>query len=291
MSVRVGAKLPHSGPLATKLGVGAMAARLEAAGFDSIWVSDHIVFPTHVRSRYPFAADGRVTWALDVDYIEPLIALTAAGMATSKVELGTSVLILPQRNPVLFAKQAASVDMLSGGRLALGVGVGWLREEFEALDADFDERGRVLDEWLDITRRCWTGKAGPYTGRFYHLGEEIYCRPAPSPPPPVLIGGMSEHALRRAGRLADGWIAQFSVDDVSSEAIRKGLAAMAAAAGAKRTFRIVVRVTGADHALDRLVRRLGEIANAGATDVVVDVDWADDDGPARAADALRAAVA
>src|SRR5215472_5456669 len=152
VSVRIGAKLPHSGPLPASLGLVKMAQRLEYAGFDSIWVSDHVVFPHEVRSRYPFSADGRPTWAMDIDYIEPLVALAAIAPATSRAEIGTSVLILPARNPVLFAKQAASVDVLSHGRLVLGVGVGWLREEFEALGADFDDRGAVLDEWVDIAR-------------------------------------------------------------------------------------------------------------------------------------------
>ena len=291
MSLRLGAKLPHSGPLPARLGLGAMAARLEAAGFDSIWVSDHVVFPSEVRSRYPFAPDGRVTWPLDVDYVEPLIALAAAGAATSRVELGTSVLIVPMRNPVVFAKQAASIDFLAHGRLVLGVGAGWLREEFEALGADFEHRGEVLDEWLDIARRCWTGTAGPFAGRFYSLPEQVYCRPAPAEPIPVLIGGMSRAALERAGRSADGWLAQFALDDLPAETVADGLATMRGAASGRRDFRVAVRVTGADRRLGELAPRLSELEAAGASDVIVDVDWSHDDGPARAADSLRAAAA
>ena len=290
MSLRIGAKLPHSGPLVTRLGLVAMALRLEAAGFDSIWVSDHVVFPHEVRSRYPFAEDGRVTWALDVDYIEPVIALSAVASATTRVELGTSVLILPLRNPVMFAKQAACIDVLSGGRLVLGVGAGWLREEFEALGANFGERGAVLDEWLDIARRCWSGSAGPYEGKFYRLPEAIYCRPVPKRVPPVLIGGMSLRALERAGRIADGWLAQFSIDNLSEEAVRSGLDTMRAAGGA-RGIRVVVRVTGGPDRVGELAPRLTTLAAAGATEVVVDVDWDQEDGAARAGEALRSAVA
>jgi probable F420-dependent oxidoreductase len=294
VSLRLGAKLPHSGPLPARLGLVRMAAKLEAAGFDSIWVSDHVVFPHTVRSRYPFAPDGRVTWPVDIDYIEPVVTLSAIISATSIAELGTSVLILPTRNPVLFAKQAACIDVLSGGRLVLGVGAGWLREEFSALGADFDSRGGVLDEWLDIARRCWTGSAGPYEGRFYRLEEPIYCRPVPVRNPPVLIGGMSRRALERAGRIADGWLAQFSMDDLSEDAVGAGLAAVNAAASREpsgREFRVVVRVTGAQRRLDELGRRLAPLAAAGATEVIVDVDWDRDDGPARAIESLRAAVA
>ena len=294
MSLRLGAKLPHSGPLPARLGLARMAATLETAGFDSLWVSDHVVFPQTVRSRYPFAADGRITWQVDVDYIEPIVTLAAITSVTSRAEIGTSVLILPTRNPVLFAKQAACIDVLSGGRLVLGVGAGWLREEFSALGADFESRGAVLDEWLDIARRCWTGSAGPYEGSFYRLEEPIYCRPVPVRDPPVLIGGMSPTALKRAGRIAGGWLAQFSMEDLSEEVVGAGIDALRAAASGPnrgRKFRVAVRVTGAQQRLDELARRLRALAAAGATDVIVDVDWDRDDGPARAFEALRSAVA
>lgn len=292
MSMRIGAKLPHSGPLPARLGLVPMAQRLDVAGFDSMWVSDHVVFPREVRSRYPFSVDGRPTWPMDVDYIEPIVALSAVAPATSSLEIGTSVLILPMRNPVLFAKQAANIDVLSGGRLVLGVGVGWLREEFGALDADFDSRGAVLDEWIEIAKLCWTGSAGPYEGRHYRLQDAVYCRPVPARMPPVLIGGMSKLALERAGRIADGWVAQFSIDDIDEKTIADGLATMISAARrTERSFRVIVRVTGAEHRLDDLSGRLGSLSHAGATDVVVDIDWSIEDGAARALETLRAAVA
>jgi probable F420-dependent oxidoreductase len=297
-ALRLGAKVPNSGALAFRLGAARMAAALEAAGFESVWTSDHVVFPHEVRSRYPFAADGRVTWPVDVDYLEPVVALSAMTSTTAKAELGTSVLILPMRNPIMFAKQAACIDAISGGRLVLGVGVGWLREEFEALDADFDARGAVLDEWLSIARRCWTGTVEPFEGRYYTLPEAIYCRPTPTRHVPVLIGGMSRRAQERAGRIADGWLAQYSLETLSESGIADGLAVLreaAAAAGRPPAeldrFRIVVRVTGADRKLDLLATRLEALAGAGATELVVDVDWDDDSGPARSFDLLRSAVA
>jgi probable F420-dependent oxidoreductase len=297
-ALRLGAKVPNSGALAFRLGAARMAATLEAAGFESVWTSDHVVFPHEVRSRYPFAADGRVTWPVDVDYLEPVVALSAMTSTTAKAELGTSVLILPMRNPIMFAKQAACIDAISGGRLVLGVGVGWLREEFEALDADFDARGAVLDEWLSIARRCWTGTVEPFEGRHYRLPEAIHCRPTPARHVPVLIGGMSRRAQERAGRIADGWLAQYSLETLSESGIADGLAVLreaAAAAGRPPAeldrFRIVVRVTGADHKLDLLATRLEALADAGATELVVDVDWDDDGGPARSFDLLRSAVA
>ena len=297
-TLRLGAKVPNSGTLTFRLGGARMAATLEAAGFDSIWTSDHVVFPHEVRSRYPFAADGRITWPVDVDYLEPVVALSAMTSTTANAELGTSVLILPMRNPIMFAKQAACIDAISSGRLVLGVGAGWLREEFEALNADFDARGAVLDEWLSIARRCWTGSIEPFEGRYYRLAEAIHCRPTPARHVPVLIGGMSRHAQERAGRVAEGWLAQYSLETLSERGIADGLAVLREA-GAKAGrpaaeldgFRIVVRVTGADHKLDVLAIRLESLAAAGATEVVVDVDWDDDGGPARSFDVLRSAVA
>jgi probable F420-dependent oxidoreductase len=296
-ALRLGAKVPNTGPV-FRLGVARMAAMLESAGFDSIWTSDHVVFPRDVRSRYPFAADGRITWPVDVDYLEPVVALSAMTSITAKAELGTSVLILPTRNPILFAKQAACVDKISGGRLVLGVGVGWLREEFEALGADFEARGAVLDEWISIARRCWTGTVEPFEGRFYRLAEAIYCRPTPARHVPVLIGGMSRYAQERAGRIADGWLAQYSLDDLSESGIADGLAVLRKAgtrAGRPPAeldhFRVVVRVTGTDRKLDVLATRLESLEGAGATELVVDVDWETDAGPAKGFDILRSAVA
>jgi probable F420-dependent oxidoreductase len=296
--LRLGAKVPNSGPLPFRLGTSRMAAMLEGAGFESIWTSDHVVFPHEVKSPYPFAADGRMTWPADIDYLEPVVALSAMTATTSSAELGTSVLILPMRNPILFAKQAACIDVLSGGRLVLGVGVGWLREEFEALGADFKSRGTVLDEWLRIARQCWTGSVEPFEGLHYRLPQAIYCRPVPLRRPPVLIGGMSRNALQRAGRIADGWLAQYSLEDLSETGVADGLSALKQAghdagrpASELEAFRIVVRVTGADRKLDVLATRLTSLSEAGATDLIVDVDWDGADGPARSFDILRSAVA
>ena len=297
-AIRLGAKVPNSGALAFRLGAAQMAATLEEAGFDSVWTSDHVVFPHQVQSRYPFAADGKVTWPLDVDYLEPVVALSAMTSTTSRAELGTSILVLPMRNPIMFAKQAACVDAISGGRLVLGVGAGWLREEFEALSADFEARGAVLDEWLSIARRCWTGTIEPFEGKHYRLGEAIYCRPTPARRVPVLIGGMSHHAQERAGRIADGWLAQYSLENLSESGIAAGLAALRKAgseAGRSQAeldgFRLVVRITGADRKPGAVAARLESLAAAGATEVVVDVDWDDERGPRRSLDTLRSAVA
>ena len=148
----IGAKVPNSGPLPAARGIGPMAAELEQAGFDSLWVSDHVVLPAVIESRYPFAADGKATWPSDTPYLDAMIALMAIAAATSRVRLGTAVLVLPLRQPVVLAKQAASIDVLSGGRLELGVGAGWLAEEFAALGVQFADRGALFTESLAIAR-------------------------------------------------------------------------------------------------------------------------------------------
>ena len=283
--IRIGAKLPHSGTPAMRVGPAWMAAALDEAGFDSIWVSDHIVFPLETTSRYPFAADGRPTWPMSDPYLEPMVVLGAVAASTSRAALGTSVLIAPMRNPVLMAKQAATIDVLSGGRLVLGVGVGWLREEFQALDADFDGRGEVLDEWMEIARACWTGSAGPFEGKHYRLPAPIHCRPAPEHGIPLVVGGMSRHALRRAAA-ADGWLAQYALETLSE----RDIAAAVEVIGSSKA-RVIVRVTGAAEHLDKLASRLGTLAAAGVTELIIDVDWKQEEGPERAADLLRSAAA
>lgn len=296
--MRIGAKIPNSGELPLRLGVGRMGAALETAGFDSVWTSDHVVFPRVVNSRYPFSSDGRVTWSLEEPYLEPMVVLAALTSTTTKVEMGTSAVVLPQRNPVLFAKQAACIDALAGGRLVLGVAAGWLREEFEALGADFDSRGETLEEWLRIARTCWSGATDAFEGRHYRLPQGIYCRPEPARRPPVLIGGMSRRALWRAGRIGDGWLAQYSMDTLSERDIASALLVIRSAGqdagreGAELDqLRIVVRISGSDGHHEALADRLPALARSGVTEVIVDVRWDDPEAPVRALKALRSSAA
>ncbi|MDQ3103335.1 MAG: LLM class flavin-dependent oxidoreductase, partial [Actinomycetota bacterium] len=155
--MRIGALVPNSGRLPIEHGLPALARAAEAAGYESLWVSDHIVLPERIESHYPFAADGKATWATDTPYVDALIALALIAGATERATIGTAVLVLPLRHPVIFAKQAASIDVASNGRLKLGVGAGWLQEEFEALGVPFEGRGGKLVEWMQIARDCWTG--------------------------------------------------------------------------------------------------------------------------------------
>ena len=274
-SLRIGAKLPNSGPLPLRVGVPALAARLEAAGFDSLWVSDHIVMPAAVESFYPFAEDGKVTWSTEAPYLDALVALALAAASTRRVELGTAVLVLPLRNPVQFAKQAASIDVASGGRLQLGVGAGWLAEEFAALGVPFEGRGARLEEWIAIARDCWTGRPAGSASERYVLPPGMVCLPAPARPLPLLVGGHSPAALRRAGRVGDGWLAQQALPALDPGELARGVATMrAAAARAGRdpaALRTVLRIVEASGRAAQLVPSLPALAAAGVAEIIVDV--------------------
>jgi probable F420-dependent oxidoreductase len=280
-SVRIGALVPNSGPLPLEVGIPAMAARLEAAGFESLWVSDHIVLPASIESHYPFAADGRATWPSTTPYVDALIALALMAAATKRATLGTAVLVLPLRHPVVFAKQAASIDVASGGRLHLGVGAGWLREEFDALNVPFEDRGRRLVEWMEIARDCWTGTPAARSSERYTLPEGVLCLPTPARPIPFLMGGHSPAALRRAGRLAAGWLAQQSLSELDPDALAEGANAMhAAAEEAGRDpadTRVLLRLVESAGRADEIASALPALANAGVDEIVVNVDWEDED--------------
>jgi len=203
-----GLSLPGRGPFANLDIVLKIAARAEALRFSSLFVTDHVVLPvTTEASIYPYATSGQFPGGSRQDYLEPLMLLGYLACATRTVRLGTSVLVIPYRNPLLTAKMLAMIDVLSRGRLILGAGTGWLREEFEALGAPpFGERGRATDEYLSLMRRVWTTDPVTFDGRYYTV-REVHALPKPVQPGgiPIWIGGHTDAALRRAARLGDGW--------------------------------------------------------------------------------------
>tara|TARA_B100000315_G_scaffold1024_1_gene949 strand:+ start:410 stop:1363 length:954 start_codon:yes stop_codon:yes gene_type:complete len=208
MAVTFGCSLPTRGQLATPEAVRSLAQRAEDLGFDSVWVSDHIILPRQVRSFYPYAADGVPAFVPDEPYFEALSALNFLAGCTQRVRLGTHVLIVPYRNPVLTAKTLATLDVLSGGRLILGVGVGWMEEEFKALGLDtYAARGAVTDEYLQLYKELWTKDEPVFQGKHYQLsGSGFQPKPVQKPHPPIWIGGHTGPAIRRAARLGDGWV-------------------------------------------------------------------------------------
>jgi probable F420-dependent oxidoreductase len=285
-ALRIGAKLPSSGPLARHTPLLESARLAEEAGFDSVWVSDHVVMLRDHSSPYPFSADGRMTWDPADPWHDPLIAMAMCAAVTERVEIGVAVLIVPLRNPVILAKQLASLDALSGGRVVVGAGAGWLAEEFEALDSSFQTRGERLDEWIEIIRDCWTGEPRPREYRHYRMPDGVLSYPTPAHEIPILIGGMTPAAIRRAGRVGDGWVALQHVDEIDLDTLGAGIAAIAdEAARHGRTIpdRTVIRVAGPTPSVARL---LPELQKVGVTDVVVDVSW-DSAGPRRTVEILR----
>ena len=275
--VRIGAVVPNAGHLPPDLGIPAMARTLEQAGYESLWVSDHIVLPTVMASRYPFAADGRATWPSDTPYIDALIALALIAGATERVTIGTAALVLPLRHPVELAKQAASIDVASAGRLVLGVGAGWLREEFDALGVPFEQRGQRLLEWMEIARECWTGHPAARESARYTLPAGVLCLPTPAHRIPFLMGGHSAVALRRAGAQADGWLAQQSLAQLDPAELAAGATVMRAAAAEvgreASACRVVLRVVESAGRAGEVAEALDELAAAGVDEIIVNADW------------------
>ena len=203
-----GFSLPGRGPLARPDLLVKMALAAESLGYSSLFVTDHVVLPTSsARSVYPYAASGQLPGGAAQDYLEPFSLLAYLAHATRRIKLGTSVLVIPYRNPLVTAKMLATIDVLSRGRLILGAGVGWLREEFEALAAPaFEERGAVTDEYLRLMRAVWTTDPVTFEGRHYTL-RDVHALPKPMQKSgiPIWIGGHTDAAVRRAGALGDGW--------------------------------------------------------------------------------------
>ncbi|MGD9805949.1 MAG: LLM class F420-dependent oxidoreductase [Hyphomicrobiaceae bacterium] len=203
--MRYGFYLPTRGPLANRSDLSAILATAERLGFASTMVADHIILPTRIESAYPYTVKGN--FVSESECFEQLSLMAFVAGRTEKLRIVSSVMIVPHRNPVFNAKALATIDALSGGRLTVGVGVGWLAEEFRALGAaDFKQRGAVTDEYIDIFRKLWTGKPVAYNGKFYSF-DEVVCDPKPlqAGGPPIWIGGHSGPAIRRVARLGDGW--------------------------------------------------------------------------------------
>jgi probable F420-dependent oxidoreductase len=187
----------------------AFARRVEALDYDSLWVSDHVVIPWRIASRYPYNASGDFPLPPTGDFLEPLTALALVAGVTDRIALGTSVLVLPHRHPVLAAKMLATLDHLAPGRVICGAGVGWMREEIELLGAPYARRGAWSDEAIRVMRACWTEERAAFAGEFFRF-EPVGCRPRPARGTiPIWIGGHTERAFRRVVELGDGWHAAF----------------------------------------------------------------------------------
>ncbi len=182
-----------------------LCRRADALGFESVWGGEHVIIPDDIASRYPYTEDGKLPAEPDTAIPDPLIWLAFAAAAAPRLRLGTCILIVPQRNPLILAKELATLDRLSGGRVELGLGVGWLREEFDALGVPWARRGARTDEYIEAMRVLWSGPHAEFHGEFVDF-TSVTTSPRPvNGSIPILVGGDSEVAIRRAVRIADGY--------------------------------------------------------------------------------------
>jgi probable F420-dependent oxidoreductase len=205
--MRIGVSLPNVGVGNTKEGILGVAAGAERHGFDSVWAAHHVLMPYERASQYPYQRSGtEVAMTPGMQWLDPLVTLSMIAGTTERVRLGTSVFVLPYRDPVTLASEVAALDVLSEGRVILGVGVGWMREEFEAIGVPSRERGARTDEHLRVLKALWTEDPASFDGEFTRFdGIVLATKPHNQGGPPVWIGGNTEPALRRALRFGDGW--------------------------------------------------------------------------------------
>lgn len=201
-----------------KLGIGLYWGGMEAEdladiahcadelGYDAIGLWEHLVYPKDYQSHYPYTADGKPPF-LDTRSLDPWVTLSHIAAVTKRARLGTSIYILPLRNPFVSAKAIMTADVLSRGRIDVGVGVGWMEEEFKVVGENFQNRGRRMEEIIEVLRKLWTEDVPEHHGYYYDFGPVHFDpKPAQKPCPPIFIGGETEVAMRRAARIADGWM-------------------------------------------------------------------------------------
>ena len=229
-----------------------LAARAEALGYESVFVPDHLAFPVEFGSKYPGTRDGSFPYPRDTPLYDPLIALMQIARATRSIRLGTAIYLLALRHPIASARAVSTLDALSGGRAILGIGVGWLEEEFSALGIDPRTRFSRTEECVQAVRALWTEKQPEFHGKHFDFGP-LWFEPKPlcQPHPPILFGGDSDKAMRRAVRLGDGWLSggmHRGIDGIAERVAR--IAEWRAELGATRPFGVSILDANPDeHAL------------------------------------------
>lgn len=204
--MEIGVFLPLANPVATPEYLRVAGAACEQAGVAAIWVAEHVVLFDSPDSKYPYSHDGKFPLGGETGILEPFTALSYLAACTESVRLGTGIVLAPQRNPVYTAKEAACVDWLSGGRLDLGLGIGWLREEFDVCNVPFERRAARCREYVEVMRTLWCDEVSEYSGELYSLPAcRHYPKPLQEPYPPIHFGGESDAALRRVADLGTGW--------------------------------------------------------------------------------------
>ena len=263
-----------------------VAQRAERLGFESVWVPEHLIFPTAFASKYPYSADGVPPVTVDMPLLDPLMILAHLAAVTSRIRLGTNVYVLPLRHPIVTARLAVTLDVLSQGRLSLGVGVGWLAEEFRAVAIEFETRGARTREAVRAMKTLFTEAEPSFRGRYFTFDAVRFePKPVQKPHPPFLFGGESEIALKRAAALGDGWYGVGHDAASAATQVKKLRALLAASGRADVPFEYTVSHGGG--ALDRdAVRRYED---AGIDRVVV-LPWRRGKDAEEAMDRLADAV-
>ena len=184
-----------------------IATTAEACGYHSLWAPEHIVLLDQYSSTYPYTQNGRMPFEnVNIDFLDPFLALTFAAAVTNKIRLGTGICLVPERQALTLAKEVASLDKLSAGRFDFGVGIGWLKEEFEALQVPWPKRAERTRDYLAAMKKLWTEEKTQHQGEFVRFGAvHSFPKPVQKPHPPIIFGGESEPALRRVGEIGDGW--------------------------------------------------------------------------------------
>jgi len=269
--VRFGVTLPQFGPLAAGPDVAGRIARVATAadrlGYHVLWTAEHLIFPRDIRTPYPYG--GRFPFPVTDPVLEVVATLAYVAALTRRIQLSSSVMILPYRNPIVLAKELATLDVLSGGRLVVGLASGWLAEEFAMLGVPFAERGDRTDEYLEVLRVLWTEERATFRGRFVAFEDAAFFpKPVQKPHPPIWIGGASRRAFARIVRLGAGWIAapRPDVDALARDIAR--LRDLAAAAG-RDPDTLGVASGGGARNLEELLARLPALERAGVTIVNV----------------------
>lgn len=275
----VGVGVPNFGPAPSKVGLDAIAIQIEEAGFDGAWLFDHIVLVEGASSAYPYSADGEFFLDADEDWYECITTLGHLAAVTDSLTLGIGICIVPLRDPVLLAKQLATIDQLAAGRVVVGVGTGWLAEEFEALGVEFESRGERLVSGMSLLRACWEGR--PPAGRYgpYRIPEGVYCRPTPKRRIPLLVGGNSTAALDALATHGDGWLGAVPAGGLPPAQLRsiasriddRLTAAGREDADIELGLRLAVRAT--ELGSDALIELILGYVDAGLTRLVVDFGW------------------
>ena len=203
--LRLGLQLEHGGPGVDAAAILATAHLAERLGFDAVWLFDHLMTPVTIASDYPYSAAGYPLTADDPFY-DPLALIGVLAGATDRLRIGTDVFVAPYRHPIVLGKALATIEQLAPGRVICGLGAGWMREEFAAVDVLFERRGSRLEEYVRALRTVWSGTPSAFAGEFYRWAPAGF-RPAPTAPIPIVIGGHADVAMRRAARIGDGWAA------------------------------------------------------------------------------------